>query len=453
MRSGSLLAALSLLSPRLGYAASQLTLTGSDIPTSLSVSKDSIPTESSYYLEYSSTVVVSPTTSGPVSSGTANTNSTTGSLHTATSDDLLLLVGGHGTTTLSSNGTTISGNTTATSTSSTPVPTNTRPCNGYAEFCQRNYSNITYVAAHNSPFVRRGNMASNQELPVTVQLNDGVRMLQFQTHYVNDTLRLCHSSCDLFDAGTLEDYLKEVTDWLRRNPYDVITILMGNSNFVKPKNYTKPIEASGLIDFVYKPPKIPMALDDWPPLSKFIMSGQRAILFMDYSADQKEVPYILDEFSQLWETPFSPTNRDFPCTVQRPPKLKEKDAKNRMYMANHNLNTEVSLMGSSGLLVPNSVLVNETNAVSGYGSAGAMAGNCTEKWGRPPNFILVDYYNIGNVNGSIFRVAAKHNNVKYNGKCCGSKTSGASEDIASILKDSKQWAFILMTATALLNLI
>jgi hypothetical protein len=40
----------------------------------------------------------------------------------------------------------------------------------------RNYSNITNVAAHNSPFVVPGNAASNQALKVTDQLNDGVRM-------------------------------------------------------------------------------------------------------------------------------------------------------------------------------------------------------------------------------------------------------------------------------------
>ena len=36
-----------------------------------------------------------------------------------------------------------------------PAPTNTQPCNGYLEFCERSYSNITYVAAHNFPFLHR----------------------------------------------------------------------------------------------------------------------------------------------------------------------------------------------------------------------------------------------------------------------------------------------------------
>jgi hypothetical protein len=43
------------------------------------------------------------------------------------------------------------------------------------ELCQRKFSNISMVVAHNSPFVREHNAASNQEYPVLNQLNDGIR--------------------------------------------------------------------------------------------------------------------------------------------------------------------------------------------------------------------------------------------------------------------------------------
>ena len=77
----------------------------------------------------------------------------------------------------------------------------------------------------------------------------------------------------------------------------------------------------------------------------------------------------------MWETPFSPTNRSFPCTPQRPPDLSSGDAEQRMYMANHNLNTEIAIAGTS-LLVPTTTLLNETNAVDGFGSLGLMANSC-----------------------------------------------------------------------------
>ncbi|KAF3480262.1 uncharacterized protein GIQ15_05609 [Arthroderma uncinatum] len=413
------------LCPIQAAAGATITLSGSDIPTSISLHHAAHTDSNGHYVAYESSTTRTSTSETDTSSSR--------SFYTTTSESYTPIVGSQSTSTVTANETTLSGNVTATETSREPLPTNTRPCNGYPEFCARSYGNITQVAAHNSPFVRPGNIASNQELEVITQLNDGIRMLQFQTHYMNGTVYLCHSSCDLLNAGTLESYLKKVAEWLKANPYDVLTILIGNGDFIKATNFTAPIESSGLIDHVFTPKKPTLALDEWPTLSEIILSGKRAVVFMDYEANQRDVPYILDEFAHMWETPFSPTDRNFPCDVQRPPGLNEADARKRMYMANHNLNLEISIAGTT-ILVPNSVLLNETNAVSGFGSIGAMGGNCTEKWGRPPNFLLVDYYNVGNVNGSVFQVAAKLNNVTYNGKCCGRTTSLASSTVFSGLR-------------------
>ncbi|MCJ1283907.1 hypothetical protein MMC26_003238 [Xylographa opegraphella] len=306
---------------------------------------------------------------------------------------------------------------TGASTLSTPSATNNVPCNGYPELCDRQYSNITYVAAHNSPFDIPNNLASNQEYGVITQLNNGIRMLQGQTHVVDDTVYLCHTSCKLLNAGTAEAYFAKVTAWLAANPNDVVTILIANADYVSVQNFTGPIESSGLSKYAYIPPTIPMNLTDWPTLGQLILKNQRALIFMDYEANQTAVPYILDEFSQMWETPFDPTNQTFPCTVQRPPGISNSQAMERMYLANHNLNKPLNLLGNT-ILVPNTALLNETNAASGYGSLGLAANNCAATWGRPPNFLLVDYYNIGN--GSVFEVAAQLNGVnRTNSSCCG----------------------------------
>lgn len=163
-------------------------------PTLKTISGSDVAVPTGPYQTYSSTIILSTTdrhgdatstttTAHGSGTGTASAsgtgNSTDDSAHTTTSASLTMLVGGHGagTTTLSGNAT-ATGNSsmTSSSTSQTPLPTNTRPCNGYPEFCARNYSNITMVAAHNSPFVRPGNWAANQAMPVTTQLNDGIRM-------------------------------------------------------------------------------------------------------------------------------------------------------------------------------------------------------------------------------------------------------------------------------------
>ena len=197
---------------------------------------------------------------------------------------------------------TMTGNSTTSRTSSSALPTNTQACNSYPEFCGRRYSNITYVGAHNSPFVMPNNAASNQQLGVIDQLNDGIRMIQVQTHYntTTSTLSCCHTSCDLLDVGTVQSYLTNITGWIKTHPYDVVTILLGNADFISVRNYSTPVINSGLSNYAYVPPQIPMNISSWPTLSDMILMGKRAVIFIDYNANQTEVPYILDEFSQVW---------------------------------------------------------------------------------------------------------------------------------------------------------
>ena len=122
-----------------------------------------------------------------------------------------------------------------------------------------------------------------------------------------------------------------------------------------------------------------MDMDDWPTHSEMILTRKGVGNFIDYNATQTVMFHMLDESSQIWETPFSPTNRSFPYTQQHPHGLSVENAHSRMYMANHNLDTELALAGFS-LLVAITVLLNVTNNVSGYGSLGATAEYCTENW-------------------------------------------------------------------------
>ncbi|KAK0277237.1 hypothetical protein LTR91_000303 [Friedmanniomyces endolithicus] len=330
-------------------------------------------------------------------------------------------------------------NATAT-TSSAPLPSNTLPCNNHPEFCNRKYSNITEVCAHNSAFDIKNNAASNQALSISDQLNDGIRMLQGETHFVNNTIYNCHTTCSLLNAGTWQTMLETLVTWLESNPYDVVTVLIVNSDFVEVGNYTAPVENSGIRNYLYEPEYVPQHRDQWPTLGQMILSGKRVVMFMDYNANQTTVPYILDEFSHIFETPFSPTNQSFPCTEQRPPHLDPKKAKDEyMYLANHNLNTAVDLgaltggSSSESLLIPTYSQLNITNgAENQLGQLEAMRQNCTREWDRPPNFLLVDYYNDGTPSpGSVFEVAARANGVTYNRRCCGYAVQSAAPALRS----------------------
>lgn len=271
--------------------ASEVLLSGLSIPTSSitnlgenyvppgSGGGDYVPTGSGVsYISYSTTTTLNGTTALLATTfAVANGSSLSASERPSTTTSYSLLQGTVGVSSIAT-----TANSTASRTSTSPTPTNTTPCNNYPEFCNRKYSNITMVGAHNSPFVRPNNAAANQDLGVFAQLNDGIRMLQGQTHYNATTkvLSYCHTSCDILDVGTAESYFTDVTTWIERHPYDVVTILIGNSDLVAVGNYTSPLESSGLSRYAYVPPQVPMNISSWPTLSNMILSGKRAVIFM-----------------------------------------------------------------------------------------------------------------------------------------------------------------------------
>ncbi|KAF9229054.1 PLC-like phosphodiesterase [Gyrodon lividus] len=274
-------------------------------------------------------------------------------------------------------------------------------CNGSPDLCNRSFANVTFVGAHDSYAVGINNLATNQDYNITQQLNDGIRMLQVQAHNLNGVIQLCHTSCSLYDGGPLSTYLGTVKIWLDANPSEVLSLLIVNSDGFPPTTYDSVFKGAGLDTMSYAPPSASIPATQWPTLGSLIDSGKRLITFMDASADFNAVPYIIDEFTNIWETPYDVTTT-FDCSVNRT----NGDPSTQMYLINHFLDTLVL-----GQPVPNPGQANQTNAVSGPNSLGEQFYLCAGQYGRNPNFMLVDFYEYGG--GSVFEVAATANGVTY----------------------------------------
>lgn len=104
----------------------------------------------------------------------------------------------------------------------------------------------------------------------------------------------------------------------------------------------------------------------------------------------KRFPYILDEFTYFFETPFSTTDPEFAqCKIDRP---KDAKASGRLYLLNHTLNVDVL-----GVIIPDRLNAPKTNAATGEGSIGEQAALCDSIYSRKPNVVLLDYINKGEV--------------------------------------------------------
>jgi hypothetical protein len=277
-------------------------------------------------------------------------------------------------------------------------------CNGRPEYCNRRYSEITQIGAHNSFFVGDG-FSDNQRLTVTEQLKAGIRFSQCQTQrsfWHADKVEMCHTNCVLLDAGPLENYLSEIKAWFEKNPHEVLTLLLTNGGNVGIKHFGEAFSTSGLDSYAYSPvPGKTLAMNEWPTLEQLINLDQRLIVFLDYGADTSIVPYILPEWDYFFETPFSQTDASTlsKCEWDRPYSGGNPE---RMYLLNHILDKK----GIFGIPFPNSV--EENGKINAPESIDAQANVCHSKWGRMPNVILVDNFDVGDV----FKAQDKLNNIK-----------------------------------------
>lgn len=294
--------------------------------------------------------------------------------------------------------------------SSSSSSSSSTACNNSPSLCSRAYNNITHLGAHDSPFLRDRSTSfstsGNQYYNSTVQLDAGVRLLSAQVHKNGtssgaDSWRLCHSTCDLLDAGSLVSWLKEIKTWMDAHPSEVVTVLIVNSDNATPAELGAQFSSSGLDKLAYVPPSTSSVPRTWPTLQSLINNGTRLMTFVaSLKEPSTEYPYLMDEFTFIFENDFeneSPSN--YSCTPNRPTGLSTSSTGGRMFLMNHFLySTQIF-----GIQQPNDTYVNVTNAGTGLGSLGSRLENCTGVYGKAPQFVLVDFFNVGPAMESVDR--------------------------------------------------
>ncbi|CAM0137583.1 hypothetical protein VKS41_003052 [Umbelopsis sp. WA50703] len=267
-------------------------------------------------------------------------------------------------------------------------------CNGHESLCARKYNNITYLATHNS-YAYTKNVGSTQQYPITSQLDQGVRALKLTTaqpgRWSNTSehkVQLCHTMCEILDAGPLEDTLDIIANWLKQNPHEVLTIMMNNIGDFHSRNIEPVFKASKIMPYLYIKQRY---THNWPTLQEMIESNKRLVVFLDIGADPSEVSWINHQFEYMWETPynnFGPS--EFNCEIDRPEDPKEPNE--MMYLMNHFLYGVFSVGDNIKVPMPQPGKAEDTNS----NLLSQHVSNCTHITDRPPNYIEVDFYDMGN---------------------------------------------------------
>ncbi|KAK3050705.1 hypothetical protein LTR09_008071 [Extremus antarcticus] len=286
------------------------------------------------------------------------------------------------------------------------ITNSTIACNNSPALCSKTYGQVTYLGAHDSPFVRDESTgfstSGNQYYNSTVQLSAGVRLLTAQVQIPDGStaLHVCHTSCDLLDAGSLTDWLIEVRTWLESNPNEVVTLLLVNGVNALGSELTAQYDAAGITSSLAYTPSGPSSTSqNWPTLQSLISSGTRLINFVPDLNENSGAPFLMNEWNYVFENDYEITSpSDFSCDLNRPANLINRTpqavSNGMMPLMNHFLyHTDEGSLFS--IEQPNATYVTTTNGEAGLGNLGTAAETCRSTYGRAPTFILVDFWNVG----------------------------------------------------------
>ena len=265
------------------------------------------------------------------------------------------------------------------------------------------YSEQTFIGTHDAAAIRtkdnNWSLSGNQYFNVSTQLASGVRLLQAQGHRDpnrSDQIRLCHFNCALMDGGSLDEFLAIVKDFLEREKDEVVTLLFVNTG-VPLQLWAKAFFDASLDITSYIPPADKrhgnMRISDWPTVASMVSSNKRLVTFLSSGANEEAVPFLLPEFDYIFETDFGiESPGQFSCAPVRP-SYPGSYIPDRLSLVNHFLYAKFL-----GFRFPNASYAGTTNA-AGFrvGKLGEHAARCRGLYERRPNFLLVDFFNEGNV--------------------------------------------------------
>lgn len=270
----------------------------------------------------------------------------------------------------------------------------------------RRYSEQTFIGAHDSVALRTPNnnwsLSGNQYFNVSVQLQSGVRLLQAQGHSDpngSGEIRLCHYNCALMDGGSLIEFLHTVKAFLETHPHEVVTLVMVNVVHEGLLPWVKAYLDAGLDTMSYVPPVQyrggRMLIDDWPTIAELVASDRRLITFLSSGANENIAPFLLTQFDYMFETDFGIEHpHQYSCEPARPRWVGRPGyVPPRLSLMNHFLYAKFL-----GFRYPNATYANITNGAGFHvGELGEHVVRCRGLYERRPNFLLVDFFNEGNV--------------------------------------------------------
>lgn len=247
--------------------------------------------------------------------------------------------------------------------------------NGFPELTARRYDEVAYATTHNAMSNRdAGFFFPNQMSSMRKQLEDGVRALMIDIHPGPEAIMLCHGPCEM-GSQKLVDGLAEIREFLDTHPNEVVTLIL--EQYVDSNDMALDFADSGILRYAHA-----QELGaPWPTLGEMVASGERLVVFTPENT--AGLPWLLPMWDFMWDTDWNIQSADqFDCECNRGRPDHE------LMVLNNFISNPLPMPGNAEIANAREFLLNR-------------ATGCARETGRIPNFVTVDYYEIGDVFGVV----------------------------------------------------
>jgi hypothetical protein len=242
-----------------------------------------------------------------------------------------------------------------------------------ADLLNKRYDETVFLTTHNSFCSSEYDFSQpNQTYSITKQLNDGVRALMLDVYSKNDKTLLYHGY-PVFGSISLLKVMLEVRKFLNDNPSEIITLIF--ESYIDCKGIDSVLNKSGLSKYIYKH----NSKESWPKIREMVESNQRLVIFNDKrceSSDYAGLNYLWDNCVETHYDVKNPNN--FTNEYNRG------NESNALIILNHFITTKIGFGNRKAAQVINSETFLK-NRIS----------NFISEQKRIPNFVTVDFYNLG----------------------------------------------------------
>tara|TARA_R110001606_G_scaffold6617_1_gene29698 strand:+ start:8467 stop:10041 length:1575 start_codon:yes stop_codon:yes gene_type:complete len=243
-------------------------------------------------------------------------------------------------------------------------------CNAEEDSCNKKYNEVAYLTTHNAfNSGQDGFNLPNQNNNIATQLNDGVRGLMIDIYNDNGTTVVYHGFSFL-GKKPLSIYLNDIKTFLDNNPNEIVTIIFQNDPGVTANKIESDFTQAGLMNYLHTQNKF----SAWPTLQTMINENKRLVIFNEVNNASSGQGWYHHIFDFAVEINYGQINCDYG----------RGNPSNGLFVFNHFVTS-----GTGTAITAQAQTVNSNPYFIDHIT------NCQQEKNKFPNFITVDFYDIG----------------------------------------------------------